>query len=86
MEISQELVERMAALVRAVADVPKDSALGQSGYASEARAIVAELPKPVDPDLIEAEAIFGKWQGGDQKMIDMVLSAIRRGRELERAK
>lgn len=52
-EISPELVERMVALVRHMArDV-----VARDIHFNEARTIVAELPKPVDPDLIEAREV-----------------------------
>lgn len=54
--IPAALVERMVVLLRVLSELPSDSAIGQSGYASEARAIVADpgFPVEVDPDLVEA--------------------------------
>lgn len=83
-EISQELAARMAAFVRDwVANDPYPSAL-----LTEARAIVALLPKPVDPDLEEAKAIAFKNGWGrvsdDSGIVIVLLKALRRGRELSR--
>ena len=53
-EIAPEIVERCVALVRGLAD----GSIVAAGY-PEARAIVALLPEPVDPDLIEARHVAG---------------------------
>jgi len=52
MKTALEMLDRMEALVRRVA-----SAKGHTTYSDEARAIVAELPEPVDPDLITAREL-----------------------------
>lgn len=94
MEISQELVERCVALVRDIAA----GGLTTAAIGTEARAIVAELPAPVDPDLVEARRVAerqssargylydpeGFWQGhrDDGDDVQIALAAIRRGREL----
>lgn len=104
-EISQELVGRMVAHFRAVADKYQHVKGGAGNFNNElreVRAIVAELPKPVDPDLIEArklvadrynpdtcsDAIIATLQGEDDETVAVqnCLKAIKRGRELERAK
>jgi len=58
--IPPEVVERMVALVRAMAAVPVATA-PWGGHQLDpfgcARAIVALLPKPVDPDLVEAREL-----------------------------
>jgi len=69
-----------------------------ASLSEEARAIVAELPQPVDPDLLEARkieydicdeqgidpepALRGEWD--DKPGVRGVLAAIKRGRALER--
>ncbi len=55
MSIPEELVERMATLLSRM--VKWNRSFGLACDATEARAIVALLPKPVDPDLIEAREI-----------------------------
>lgn len=97
-QISPEVVERMASIVR---EVSTWTWIGQSSakatYA-EARAIAALLPKPVDPDLIEARAIaaahhhdnppceragyIGRGEGENWWEERCILVAIKRGREL----
>jgi len=91
------LWDRMEALVRRVAEGD-----WQPGYAFvtevEARAIVADLPKTVDPDLIEARELCAKdaeeaqfiglpekYRAGEKDgspAMQVVLAAIKRGREL----
>lgn len=72
-DISPEVVERMVALVRDVAD-------GEPVYRNElaatweveARAIAALLPEPIDPDLIEARKIgaeIARRSGNDIQQI-----------------
>lgn len=53
-DLSPETVERMVALVRAAAV----NGVSHSAIATEARAIIATLPEPVDPDIAEVQAIF----------------------------
>lgn len=96
-EITQELAVRMAALVRnivnyeAVDDIEKP-------LADEARAIVALLPEPVDPDLVECREILAceaetkgwtahalRWRAGawdDESTIISYMKVLKRGREL----
>lgn len=63
-EVGPEVLERMIACLRAAAAVAKDSVFGQSGYASEARAIVALL-EPVDPAKAYVDQVFrGISDGG----------------------
>lgn len=71
-EIAPELVARMVALVRQMNEKGRNS-IGLSmplrdwtaeAYA-EAIAIAAELPAPVDPDLVEARAIVALAQHPD---------------------
>lgn len=94
-EIPQELVDRMVALVRDLAGYPAASIYDAI---DEAQAIAKALPKPVDPDLIEARNLVectvhwsaqtdrdlasGKNDGTTEMRI--ALAAIKRGRELER--
>ncbi len=64
-EISAEVVDRMAALVRDAVAISRDgknifkgvSRERTEAFLGEAIAIDALLPKPVDPDLIEARKI-----------------------------
>lgn len=92
-EVGPEVVERMIALVREVARMPK----GYSGYASirnaagdEARAIVALLPEPVDADeqyardLIREQGWLGVGEIGGQAVLRMIATAHRAGRVLEK--
>lgn len=61
-DISDETVQRMVELVRKIADK-------RSGYFApaaclaldEAQAIIAELPKPVDPDVAKVRAVLGGY-------------------------
>jgi hypothetical protein len=57
-EIGPELVERMVALVRSMLQQEAEHADAPTRFCyanhTEARAIAALLPEPVDPDLIEA--------------------------------
>jgi hypothetical protein len=55
-EISPELVERCVALVRQVAQ-GRPGSLQQTINRDLARAIAAELPAPVDPDLVLAREV-----------------------------
>jgi len=98
-EISQEVIERMVALVRKMEPEGSHSGsytLRREDYV-EAHAIAALLPEPVDPDLIEArelafpgaeeftdEIAAGKWD--THPVVLNVFRAIKRGRALERAK
>lgn len=95
------LWDRMVALVR---DVAKISVTGElpggrlNAYGEEARAIVAELAPPVDPDLIEAREIalanslpgfegITSWKtrdgaADDKAFMKAILAGIKRGRQL----
>lgn len=101
MEISAELIDRMARLLRQQVDSLKHySEDSVTDAVKEARAIVAELPEPVDADLLEARKLAcenSRWERncdqwrateeGRQDHIPMVraaLAAIKRGRALER--
>ena len=87
--IPAELVERMVALLERKLDAPGSFSAGMDW--GEAWAIVADLPKPVDPDLIEAQKIVAADNGNDidshecQTWAWYALVGIRRGRELERS-
>lgn len=94
-DISPEAIERMVALVRerifAYREWDADSF---PNYITEARAIVALLPEPVDPDLPIAREIaddkrlardsypFGQGQSDTHPLVQSALAGIRRGREL----
>lgn len=99
-ELPAELVERMVALVR---DLHADHLLydlhdRQQDFCKRTAEIVALLPKPVDPDLVEARAAvaeahdepnYSKWcsevlagQFDDCKDMQVARIAIKRGREL----
>lgn len=86
MEIDPALVERMVDLVRRI------DAIGLAGpIPEEARAIVAELPAPVDPDLMLARETVAKWRIGYgeairrgeawTEMVDAVLMGIKAVRQ-----
>lgn len=90
-DITSELVERMVALVRGMANGPDYWPI-HVNFApvptpwDEARAIAALLPETVDPDEAEADAIvkqcgaggkFGPYVGQH-----VILAAIKRGRKL----
>ena len=82
--IDPALAERMAALIRSITN-PDVS--GYNNYA-EARAIAALLPKPVDPNLIEARLVAGKVTAEDYSdgaldytfTIQAALTGIKAGR------
>lgn len=91
-DISPELVERMVALVRQCAGQPLH---GQALHDVdvEAQSIVAQLPEPIDPDLMEARQIAafhagaardgtmnGEWD--NSLYVQNALKGIKRGREL----
>jgi len=85
-----EAVERAIALARKI----DGEALSHSGgtWAAEARAIVALLPVPVDPDIAIATKLAHDlypmraepFHAGSSLIRD-IASGIKRGRELERA-
>ena len=77
--IPAELVDRMVAFL---CNLSKwDSSFLLEGDAQICRRIVGALPKPVDPDLIEARALADEmgWSVADHVGI---MKAIKRGREL----
>lgn len=82
-----ELTKRMEALVRDMATLVGGATYSQ--LQTEARAIVAMLPEPVDPDEAEARDLVrmaypdmkDDYQG---RRLDIALAAIKRGRALER--
>lgn len=98
------LWDRMEALVRSLSEAKSSAGEDPRWYPiskhaiSEARAIVADLPKPVDPDLIEAREVCFReslsesredstyLKGGLDNSLSMrcALAAIKRGRELSR--
>lgn len=96
--ISDELVERMVTFLRKLDKWDGSYALASD--MTEARAIVAKLPQPVDPDLLEARAIEARIcreveNSRDAERVERgefderpgmqgVLAAIKRGRALER--
>lgn len=60
MKTALEQLDRMEALVRRMAEWQRSANVRNTmcaDFCDEARAIVAELPEPVDPDLIEAREI-----------------------------
>lgn len=94
-DISQELAQRMAVLLRS--QVERHA--GEADVApalNEARAIVAELPEPVDPDVLEARRLvectvhwspqtdrdLASGKNDDTPEMRIALAAIKRGREL----
>lgn len=99
-DLSPETVGKLVALVRGVANcypVEGEARGVGSKWINDARAIVAELPEPVDPDLMEArEAViasvgFGgtiaadRARSGDFDTWPTVIAAlagIKRGRAL----
>jgi hypothetical protein len=100
MEIAPELVERMAALIRDLHADHLTYAMHDrvQDFVARTAAIVAELPKPVDPDLIEARNLAAsRWDREDMNSwaqtilsgacdghtdVTLALTAIKRGREL----
>lgn len=94
------LVERMVALVRDLhADHVKHGAHDYvQDFVARTAAIVAELPKPIDPDLIEAREMAEAlgWASAnrledlrtgrmdDFQGVKALLDALKRGRELQR--
>lgn len=101
-KIDDALVERMVKLVRDLhADHVEHNMHDRvQDFVARTAAIVAELPEPVDPDLIEARKLVAKRYNretssdailetllGDDDDTDAVrncVAAIKRGRELER--
>lgn len=94
-EVAPEVVERMVALVRQIGSMtPRTTA--QDYWFPEAAAIVALLPEPVDPDLIEARKLAFDFAGtmgpkppgildgemDDSEALLALYAAIKRGREL----
>jgi hypothetical protein len=98
--VSEALVERCMQLARDVANAPYFPGSGwakvEPDIYDQARAIAAELPKPVDPDLLEARQIasdasnkfdrkgYESGQFDEWPMVKTILAAIKRGRELQR--
>jgi hypothetical protein len=99
--IDPPLVERMVKLIRALVRYDDSDSARFAEYEydpgpiiREARAIASELPKPVDPDLIEAEQIVAEYMGVDLgtvqrhrpgvMAVQIALPALKRGRQLER--
>ena len=96
--VSPEMVERMIALVWSGQELPAFSyppghPIG--GFFTELRAIAAELPAPVDPDLVEARSLSIQFKSGkrleqeilagmhdEEEAIQALLAAIKRGRTL----
>lgn len=102
-DINEATVHRMAKLVRQIEKgflmaYVNDSGISEYDAVNEARAIVALLPEPVDPDLLEARELYvvANNLGGDDATfvrkgqmdacdeIQLALAAIKRGRELAR--
>jgi len=83
-----EMLGRLEALARRLAapDQPGVHYVTQmEPLREEARAIVAEMTPPVDPDLIEARKIAAEAEDAPHGTLeDVALAAIKRGRELER--
>lgn len=84
-DIPDEVVARMVALVREMAD--RDSPTYYYDLFMRARDIAALLPEPVDPDLIEARKIVKACypemtEGYNGRRMMVAKSALARGREL----
>lgn len=88
-DISPEVVEKLVAFVRNLA-----SSSSASPIFRQAADLVALLPEPVDPDLIEARKLAGalnqggsteQWLSGkwdDGPAVQWHLAGIKRGRQL----
>ncbi|RYG90141.1 MAG: hypothetical protein EON59_00745 [Alphaproteobacteria bacterium] len=64
-QIPAEVVERMVALVRRLARGPNERGrFFVQNVEDEARELIALLPEPVDPDLLEARELFIALEGG----------------------
>lgn len=97
-EIEPETVDRMVALIRRVAaELDHYHGYAANAMQMEGRAIVALLPEPVDPDLIEARKIVAslcyrvdtdgyvrvmKGRNDSGLNVRETLAGIKRGREL----
>jgi len=89
-ELDPALWDRMVALVRWMADRydngrSDDESVARDAYPwmRDARAIVGDLPKPVDPDLIEARKLAAEVEDFPHGSLeDLALAAIKRGRQL----
>jgi adenylate kinase family enzyme len=96
-EISQALAARMAAAIRAIYDGgPRTTA--QAKAWQEIDCILSQLPKPVDPDVLECREILATiaeendwpnnarlWRSGswdNQSEMQLCLVSLKRGREL----
>lgn len=60
-EISQELVERMATVIRAYAHSDGSHIKTGRSVHAELLAVASELPVPVDPDLLEAREVAASY-------------------------
>lgn len=94
-DVEPEIVERMVGFVRSCAEKPALTLYDSLVIINEARAIVALLPEPVDPDLVEARLLSISFRSGekikdeimsgkrdDEEAIQALLAAIKRGRQL----
>ncbi|KKC25795.1 hypothetical protein [Sphingomonas sp. SRS2] len=88
-EISEDVVERMVSLVRGIAAErakwadPGDWHAINTAQGDEARAIVALLPEPVDPDIAEVNRLVDESpMVGGVIVQSWMLKALKRGREL----
>jgi len=93
-EIAPELVARMVAHCRGVVDRFKDVKPGKNPELDDVRAIVAELPEPRDDDIEEAKCMALNAERDFvtphaparlARLEAHLLTAIKRGRELERS-
>jgi len=92
-EIAPELVARMVAHFRKVADMRGANRFSDQ-LSLEALSIAADLPKPVDPDLIEAERIARDISDDFitlyaparlERLTGHIHAAIKLGREFQKA-
>lgn len=83
-DIPDEIVQRMVRFLRYY-ERNKIDDVETFGHQAmlEARAIVALLPEPVDPDLVEARVFYEAWDNDQiSTVVDACLAALKRGREL----
>lgn len=88
-QIKQELINRTMELARTIASYPRDTddfhaAALYTTFVDDASAIVAELPAPVDPDLLLARSLTASQieagRHDESSLVSVALAAIKRAR------
>lgn len=85
--MTNDLTKRMEAVVRGLA-AEIGTSLGHwstfvpTSLVAEARAIVAELPEPIDPDRVAAIDLLDSYGDALPDALSLALAALKRGRTL----